>query len=87
MHDSNRQTHDHPEHKLSGLDKLRKMAEYWVSHNEEHAASYQLWAKRAHEAGQMESAAILEELAEEMTAHNKKLRRIAALTNPASRPD
>ncbi len=87
MHDTNHHGKHHSresEGQLSDLDKLRKMAEYWVNHNEEHARSYRLWAGRAREAGRQETARLLEELAEDFSRHNGKLREIAASIEPAS---
>ncbi|MEN6440379.1 MAG: hypothetical protein ABFD97_17530 [Syntrophobacter sp.] len=90
MHDINHHgQHHHREGEghMPELDKLRKMAEYWVNHNEEHARSYRLWADRAREAGQGESARLLEDLAEDMALHNGKLRMIAALIDSKSQSD
>lgn len=56
--------------------KLKKLAEHWIVHNEEHARSYRLWAGRAKEMGCDEPAGILEEIASETMAMNDKLRRI-----------
>lgn len=64
---------------MSVLEKLRKLAEHWIGHNEEHAASYRLWAQRAREAGKEAPGEILEEIASEMAEQNKKLQRIIEL--------
>lgn len=65
------------------LDRLRKMARYWINHNEEHARSYMLWASRAREAGQEEPGDILEEIAGEMAEQNRRLKRIVELIGEA----
>ena len=59
--------------------RLRKMVEHWVSHNEDHAASYRLWAGRAREAGCSEPGRILEEIASETIEQNKKFIKIIEL--------
>ena len=72
-------THSHDEATLSDLAKLRKMAEHWIGHNEEHARSYRLWASRAKEAGMSEPADILETIAQETTEQNEKFKKIISL--------
>ena len=59
-----------------GVERLKKMTEYWISHNEEHARSYRLWAGHALEAGYVEPGNILEELASEMVNANERLRKV-----------
>ena len=75
--------HDHePAKKADELpekDKLRKMVEHWISHNEDHARSYRLWASRARDAGYLEPGGILEEVASEIIQQNGKLIRIAQI--------
>ena len=83
MHEIN---HEHPPEARekdngtpSEMEKLKKMAQHWISHNEEHARSYRLWANRAREAGQVEPGEILEKIAREMLEQNKGLERIVHL--------
>ena len=64
---------------LSDIVKLRKMAEHWIGHNEEHAGSYRLWASRAREAGQNEPGEILEKIADETLEQNERFKRIIHL--------
>ncbi len=90
-HDEHHHHHDHaPEHgvqSVSELEKLRKITDHWIAHNEEHARSYRLWADRAREAGQQEPAEILEQIAADMAEQNKKLRKIIIILDSAERPD
>ncbi len=80
MHDKH---HDHGstsgEGNISDVVKLRKMAEHWIGHNEEHARSYRQWASRAREAGQEEPGDILEEIADGMIEQNERLKRVIYL--------
>lgn len=44
-------------------DKLAKMLDHWVHHNQDHVASYRLWAQRARSEGLPELADVLETVA------------------------
>ena len=84
MHDSHEHHHGHHEehsHEHEAAQntdepmettRLRNMVEHWISHNEDHAGSYRLWASRAREAGYREAGGILEEIASEVIEQNKK---------------
>ncbi len=84
-------THEHEPEKgrgaVPGIVKLRKMVEHWISHNEEHARSYRLWASRAREAGCEEPGEILEEIASEIVEQNEKFIKIIQIIDSAGRPD
>jgi hypothetical protein len=73
-------THAHDAEKntepVAGIEKLKKMTEYWISHNEEHARSYRLWAGRARGAGYGEPGDILEQIASEVVEMNERLRKL-----------
>ncbi len=69
--------HDHPhdhdhEHghahdtqgTLSFEEKMIKLLEHWIKHNNDHADSYRDWSKKAKEQGMQEAGALLEEVAE-----------------------
>ncbi|MHC1728759.1 MAG: hypothetical protein AB9866_22620 [Syntrophobacteraceae bacterium] len=77
MHDTH---HEHESEKSPGtfsdITKLRKMAEHWISHNEEHARSYLLWADRAKAAGLDGPSAILGQLAGEVLEQNERFEEI-----------
>ncbi len=72
---------------VSGTVKLRRMVEHWISHNEEHASSYRLWASRAREAGHDEPGEILEKIASETVAQNERFKKIIHIIDAADRPD
>ena len=78
---------DKGEEAVSGTVKLRRMVEHWISHNEEHARSYRLWASRAREAGHDEPGEILEEIASEIVAQNERFKKIIHIIDTADRPD
>jgi hypothetical protein len=87
MHDKN---HEHPpvaaeetSQAIPGMEKLKKLAEHWIGHNEEHARSYRLWAIRAKDAGRIEPGEILEKIAREMLEQNRRLERVIFLLNAA----
>lgn len=71
----------------SAIVKLRKMVQHWISHNEEHARSYRLWASRAREAGCEEPGAILEEIASEIVEQNERFKKIVNIIDSSVRPD
>ncbi len=72
---------------ISEIAKLKKMAEHWISHNEEHARSYRLWANRARETGQDEPGDILEEIATEIEEQNLRFRKIIHIIDSTARSD
>ena len=81
--------HEHGPNKgeeaASGTVKLRKMVEHWISHNEEHARSYRLWASRAREAGHEQPGEILEEIASEIVEQNKRFKKIIRIIDSNER--
>ncbi len=48
---------------LSMKEKLAKMLEHWIHHNEEHAASYRRWGQHAQSEGLVHVAELLEKVA------------------------
>ncbi len=46
---------------LTDKEKLGKLLEYWIKHNEEHANTYLEWSKKANTEELKDVAAILEE--------------------------
>ena len=90
--DMARRTHtghgpDKGEEAVSGTVKLRKMVEHWISHNEDHARSYLLWASRAREVGQDEPGEILEEIASEIVGQNERFKKIIHILDATDRSD
>jgi ABC-type multidrug transport system ATPase subunit len=67
-------------HKMTELDKLKKLLEHWAEHNEEHAKTYLEWAEKAAASCDNELSAILKEIAEntkKMDGLFEKAKRIA----------
>lgn len=64
--------HSHDAHKgpseLTVEEKLKKLLEHWVLHNEEHAQSYESWAGKAEDKGLLKMEALLAEAAERTRA-------------------
>jgi hypothetical protein len=68
--------HDHPHghdhhhgHTRSGAplsfsDKLVKLLDHWIQHNDHHADDYRKWAREAREHGQAAAAELLDSAAE-----------------------
>ncbi len=65
-------THHHEiKSDLSLEEKLAKLLDHWLKHNEDHSETYSDWAKKAKEAG-LERAASLIENAADMTLEINK---------------
>ena len=90
-HERKAHAHEHDREKegqaVSEVVKLRMMVEHWISHNEEHARSYTLWAGRAREAGCEEPAEILEAIASETIDQNERFMKIMDIIDSAGGPD
>jgi hypothetical protein len=57
---------------MSVSEKLAKLLDHWVHHNDDHAANYRDWAARARAEGLDEAAALLEQAAELTQATSEK---------------
>ncbi len=57
---------------MSISEKLRKLLDHWIQHNDDHAANYRDWAARARAEGLDETAALLEQAAELTQATSEK---------------
>lgn len=83
-------SHEHGGHDAASLgqptekDKLLKMVEHWISHNEEHARSYRDWADRARRLGREEAAAILEQIAGETQLQSRNFEKIREILESSS---
>ena len=55
---------------LSVAEKIEKMLDHWIHHNEEHAAAYEDWAGKAEAAGIPDVAALLRLAAEKTRTAN-----------------
>ncbi len=64
-------SHDAPVN-LTVAEKLEKLLDHWIKHNEEHATTYLLWADRAKEEGLAEIESLLVEAAEKTNVISKK---------------
>jgi len=64
---------------FSETDKMIKMVEHWIHHNEEHAQSYRKWADRAREMGHEQAGGILEDVAGGTLSQNRSFERILVL--------
>jgi hypothetical protein len=71
--------HEEPEGKICMPEKLLRIVEFWLHHNEEHAQSYRDWADRARKMGFEEVGHILEVLAGEALLSNRNLERVLSL--------
>jgi len=57
-------SHDHSHAPLSFSEKLVKLLDHWIQHNDHHAEDYRKWAQDARENGRIEVAGLLESAAE-----------------------
>lgn len=69
-------THHHHEHDikspLSFDEKMIKLLEHWINHNDDHAQTYRDWAQKAKEKNKIKAALMLEDAAEMTLAITKK---------------
>lgn len=77
-------THNHNNHHevqstLSFDEKLIKLLEHWIKHNENHAKNYKDWAAKAKEKNMVEAGSLLEDSAEMTMLINKKFKEAAKL--------
>jgi hypothetical protein len=56
---------------LSEKEKLRKLLEYWMTHNEEHSKTYLEWAKKIESEGLKEVVNLLEEASHSTMSINR----------------
>ncbi len=61
------------------LERLTKMVEHWLHHNEDHAQSFYDWAGRARELGQLEVATLIEDVARQSLMQNDQLQKALQL--------
>ncbi len=57
-------THQDTQSELSFEDKLKRLLEHWIKHNDDHVRSYKDWAEKAKAENYPEVAASIEEAAE-----------------------
>jgi rubrerythrin len=73
LHHNHEASHSHSD--TSESDKLIKMVEHWVHHNEDHSRSYRDWADRARALGHTEVGTMLDEVAETTRLQNEHFRK------------
>jgi hypothetical protein len=76
-HSHHHHHHHDTESTLSFEEKLEKLLDHWIRHNEEHQDTYQKWAERSMENQLNEVAAVLEEAGNLTESINHKLRAAA----------
>ncbi len=79
-HHHHHHDHDHEiESTLSFDEKMIKLLEHWVKHNDDHAETYRGWAKKAKEKNMDETASLLENAAEMTLEISKKFEEAARI--------
>ena len=65
--------HDHEmQSSLSFDEKMIKLLDHWIKHNDDHAQTYRDWAQKAKEKNKIKSALMLEDAAEMTLSISKK---------------
>ena len=76
--------HDHEiESTLSFDEKMIKLLDHWIKHNDDHAKTYRDWAKKAKEKDMNEAGSLLEDAAELTLTISKKFEEAAELIKGA----
>ncbi|HUV76993.1 MAG TPA: hypothetical protein VMW06_02935 [Desulfobacterales bacterium] len=72
--------HDHEiRSPLSFDEKMIKLLEHWIKHNDDHAETYRDWAQKAKEKNMREAGLLLEDAAEMTRMISKKFEEAATL--------
>ncbi len=72
--------HDHEiQSTLSFDEKMIKLLEHWIKHNDDHAQTYRDWAQKAKEKNMRKASSLLEDAAEMTLMISKKFEEAAAL--------
>ena len=74
-HNHHEDKHIEDQGRLSEREKLGKLLEYWIKHNEEHARSYLEWSKKADGEGLKDVVSLLEEACEITMSINQLFRK------------
>jgi len=76
-------THHHHDHEikadLSFDEKMIKLLEHWIKHNDDHAQTYRDWAQKAKGKNKKKAALLLEDAAEMTLLISKKFEAAAKL--------
>ena len=79
-HHHHHHNHDHEiVSTLSFDEKMIKLLEHWVKHNDDHAETYRDWAKKAKEKNMDEAGSLLEDAAEMTLEISKKFEEAARI--------
>jgi len=70
-------SHDHSE--MTFNEKIAKLLDHWIQHNNDHAESYQGWAAQATENNLEAVAGLIQEAADMNLAINEKFEKAKAL--------
>ena len=71
--------HDHSPAEMSFPEKMMKLLDHWIKHNDEHAKTYQNWAEQARQHHLGRAAVLIEEAAAMSLAVNEKFEQAKAL--------
>jgi hypothetical protein len=74
--------HDHQHTPLSFSDKLVKLLDHWVQHNDHHAEDYRKWARNAREHQQTTVADLLDSAAELTDTISDRFREASGKVTP-----
>ena len=73
-------SHDHEiQSTLTFDEKMIKLLEHWIKHNDDHAETYRDWAQKAKAKNMRKASSLLEDAAEMTLMINKKFEEAAAL--------
>ena len=71
--------HDHDSHgELSFDEKMTKMLDHWIKHNQDHALNYRNWAEKAKANGKDDAGVLLEAAADMSLAINDLFKKALA---------
>jgi len=71
--------HDHGPVEMSFPEKMMKLLDHWIKHNDDHAKTYQGWADQARQNHLGRAAVLIEEAAAMSLAVNEKFEQAKAL--------
>ncbi len=73
-------SHDHEiQSTLTFDEKMIKLLEHWIKHNDDHAETYRDWAQKAKAKNMRKASSLLEDAAEMTQMISKKFEEAAAL--------
>jgi hypothetical protein len=71
--------HHHDSDSLSFEQKMSKLLEHWLKHNNDHVLTYREWSRKAKDKGLGDMSAILEDIAAASSALNQKFEAAAGI--------